>query len=188
MVDSQGIFGLRIFAGITHNCKDNAGLMALRSAGSLRPPSASCCCRLTADSCESRWLWRRRWRGHSSGCHTRPIVVVTPYATDSELRIYSTCHRKDGSAGTPELIHRRYYRLAASLSGMAACVSRRGTCRVFALIHRCFFSYQWITGTSRMVRAAAKGFNHNSRASVSEALVRILKLRRRGSISPRPCD
>ena len=28
-----------------------------------------------------------------------------------------------------------------------------------------------------MVRAAAKEFNHNSRASVSEALVRIVKLR-----------
>ena len=149
--------------------------MTLRSAGSLQPTSASS---RPAHQCESRWLWRRRRQSHSSGCHTRPIVVVTPYVADSDLRIYSTCHRKDGSAGTPELIHRRrYYRRAASLSGMAACVSRRGTCRVFALINSCFFSYQWITGTTRMGRAAAKGFNHNSSASVSEALVRILKLR-----------
>ena len=50
---------------------------------------------------------------------------------------------------TPELVHPRYHRLAASLSGMATCVSRRGMCRVFALINRCFFSYQRITADSQ---------------------------------------
>ena len=164
--------------------------MAYRSVGSLLPTSASSCGQPTADSCKSRWLWKRRRRGPSSGCFTRPILVVPPYVTsgasasgrealraDSDLRAYRPCHRKDGSAGTPERIHRRrYLRRAASLSGMATCVSRRGTCRVFALINRCFFYYQRITGSTRMVRAAAKEFNHNSRVSVSEALVRILKL------------
>ena len=42
------ILSLRRFVSITQDCKDNAGLMALRSAGSLRPPSASCCGRPTA--------------------------------------------------------------------------------------------------------------------------------------------
>ena len=56
---------------------------------------------------------------------------VTPYATsgalassrdalrtDSDIRAYRPCHRRDGTAGTPELIHRRYHRRAASLSVM----------------------------------------------------------------------
>ena len=82
--------------------------------------------------------------------------------------------------------HSRLMRVPLALAAAAARpllrlphpASRRcGTCRVFDLINRCFFSYQRITGTTRMVRAAAKEFNHNSRASVSEALVRILKLR-----------
>ena len=139
---------LRRYASITQKFKDYADLMAYRSVGSLLPTSASSCGQPTADSCKSRWLWKRRRRGPSSGCFTRPILVVPPYVTsgasasgrealraDSDLRAYRPCHRKDGSAGTPELIHRRYYRRAALLSGMATCVSRRGTCRVFALIN-----------------------------------------------------
>ena len=56
---------------------------------------------------------------------------VTPYATsgalansrdalraDSDLRAYRPCHRRDGTAGTPELIYLCYYRRAASLSVM----------------------------------------------------------------------
>ena len=42
------LWSLRRFVSITQNCKEYSGLMALRSAGSLRPPSASCCGRPTA--------------------------------------------------------------------------------------------------------------------------------------------
>ena len=76
---------LRRFASITQNFKDNAVLTTLRSAGSLQPTSASS----RPAHHRSRWLWRRRRRGHSSGCHTRPIVVVKPTVT-VDLRIYST--------------------------------------------------------------------------------------------------
>ena len=57
------------------------------------------------------------------------VQDVTPYATsgalassrdalraDSDLRAYSPCHRRDGTAGTPELIRRRHHRRAVSLS------------------------------------------------------------------------
>ena len=57
------------------------------------------------------------------------MISVTPYATsgalassrdalraDSDLRAYRPCHRRDGTAGTPELIRRRHHRRAASLS------------------------------------------------------------------------
>ena len=37
---------------------------------------------------------------------------------DSDLPAYRSCHRRDGTAGTPELIRRRYHRRAASLSVM----------------------------------------------------------------------
>ena len=53
----------------------------------------------------------------------------TPYATsgalassrdalraDSDLRAYRPCHRRDCTAGSPELIRRRHHRRAASLS------------------------------------------------------------------------
>ncbi len=35
---------------------------------------------------------------------------------DSDLRAHRPCHRRDGTAGTPELVHRRHHRRAASLS------------------------------------------------------------------------
>ena len=57
------------------------------------------------------------------------VHVITPHATsgalassrdalraDSDLRVYSPCHRRDGTAGTPELIRRRHHRRAVSLS------------------------------------------------------------------------
>ena len=60
--------------------------------------------------------------------HLYPVWSVTPYATsgqlarsrdalraDSDQRAYRPCHRRDGTAGTPELFYRCYRLRAAPL-------------------------------------------------------------------------
>ena len=75
----------------------------------------------------------------------RRIRHVTPFATSgalassrdalqtvSDLRAYRPCHRRDGTAGTPELIYRCYHRRAASLSVMTTGRAQQpedGLCR-----------------------------------------------------------
>ena len=107
----------------------------------------------------------------------RRFMVITQicehYAELQGLRRFNRItQRRVAPAPLRQLLrpaHSRLMRVPLALAAAAArpllrlphpARRRCGTCRVFDLINRCFFSYQRITGTTRMVRAAAKEFNH----------------------------
>ena len=77
------------------------------------------------------FIFENRARYLSTTKDETPAPRVTQYATsgalassldsllaDSDLMAYRSCHWRDCIAGTPELIHRRHHRRAASLSLM----------------------------------------------------------------------